>query len=112
MNEMARQSFRSWLFGGFYLGLVTAIENEGRYTRNHVTARLHQLEERLMTAADDMNAKLDRIDVATTNIAADIRAIRASAGMTQAEADALNARLDAAAGRLEAIDAENPEGQA
>ena len=40
----------------------------------------------LMTKADDANAKLDRINTAATNIAADIRSLKAEPGMTQAEA--------------------------
>ena len=63
----------------------------------------------LMTKADDANAKLDRINAATTNIAADIRSLKVVAGMTQAEADAVNARLESTATALEGIAAETPD---
>ena len=62
-----------------------------------------------MTKADDANAKLDRINAATTNIAADIRSLKVVAGMTQAEADGVNARLESTATALEGIAAETPD---
>lgn len=63
----------------------------------------------LMTKADDANAKIDRIITATSNIAADIRSLKVTAGMTDAEADAVNARLESTASSLEAIAAETPD---
>ena len=68
----------------------------------------------IMGAVDDLKAILVRIDTATTNIAADITAIKAKigTGMTDAEVAEVQAGLEAAAGRLEALDSENPEGQA
>ncbi len=65
--------------------------------------------EQLMSKADDANLKLDRINTATNNIAEDIRTLKVSAGMTQAEADAVNERLEATATALEGIAAETPE---
>lgn len=70
---------------------------------------IHDKLEALMTKAEDANAKLDRINAATTNIAADIRGLKVAAGMTQAEADAVNARLESTATALEAIAAETPD---
>lgn len=68
----------------------------------------------IMAAVDDLKAILARIDTATTNIAADLTAIKAKigTGMTDAEVAEVQAGLEAAASRLEALDAENPEGQA
>ena len=63
----------------------------------------------LMTKADDANAALDRINTATNNIAADIRGLKVEPGMTQAEADAVNARLSGVADTLEALAAETPD---
>jgi len=65
-----------------------------------------------MAAVDDLKAILARIDTATTNIAQDIQDIKAKigTGMTDAEVADVKAGLEAAAGRLEALDAENPEG--
>ena len=67
-----------------------------------------------MAAVDDLKAILARIDTATTNIAADISAIKAKIGTGMSDADVaeVQAGLEAAAARLEALDAENPEGQA
>ncbi len=67
-----------------------------------------------MAAVDDLKAILTRIDTATTNIAADITAIKAKigTGMSDADVKTVQAGLEAAAGRLEALDAENPDGQA
>lgn len=72
------------------------------------------LEVMIMSAVDDLKAILARIDTATTNIAADISAIKdkIGTGMTDAEVAEVQAGLEAAAQRLEALDAENPEGQA
>ena len=65
-----------------------------------------------MAAVDDLKAILVRIDTATTNIAQDITDIKAKigTGMTDAEVQEVKDGLEAAAGRLEALDAENPEG--
>ena len=72
--------------------------------------RVHtHLLEQLMSRADEANARLDRINDATNNIAADIRSLKVEPGMTQAEADALNARLESTATALEAIAAETPD---
>ncbi len=67
-----------------------------------------------MAAVDDLKAILTRIDTATTNIAADLTAIKAKIGTGMSDADVaeVTAGLEAAAARLEALDAENPEGQA
>ena len=75
---------------------------------NLVTWRL------IMAAVDDLKAILGRIDTATTNIAADLTAIKAKIGTGMSEADVaeVTAGLEAAAARLESLDAENPEGQA
>jgi len=65
-----------------------------------------------MAAYDDLVAKFARADAATTNIAADITRLKdqIAAGMTQAQVDDLQAKFEAQAARLEALDAENPEG--
>ena len=86
------------------------IRQQSLSIRNELLA----MEGRLMTAADDLNAKFDRMVTATNNIAADVRAIKASisTGMTQAEVDAAQARAESIASTLESLDAENPEGQA
>ncbi len=67
-----------------------------------------------MAAVDDLKAILTRIDTATTNIAADLTAIKAKIGTGMSDADVaeVTAGLEAAAARLEALDAENPDGQA
>ncbi len=70
---------------------------------------LLQVGVQLMTKADDANVKLDRINTATNNIAEDIRGLKVQAGMTQAEADAVNLRLESTATALEAIAAETPD---
>jgi hypothetical protein len=69
---------------------------------------------KLMAAVDDLKAILGRIDTATTNIAADLTAIKAKIGTGMSDADVaeVTAGLEAAASRLEALDAENPDGQA
>jgi hypothetical protein len=72
---------------------------------------LHQ-GEHLMAKVDDLLAILARVDTATTNIAADIQVIKSqiNTGMTDADVQRVQDALEAAAGRLEALDAENPEG--
>lgn len=67
-----------------------------------------------MAAVDDLKAILGRIDTATTNIAADLTAIKAKIGTGMSDADVaeVTAGLEAAAEKLEALDAENPDGQA
>lgn len=66
---------------------------------------------RLLMNAADINAKLDRVNDATNNIAADIRTLvgQIGTGMTQAEVDAVGARLEASATALEALAAETPD---
>ena len=67
---------------------------------------------KIMAAVDDLKAILSRIDTATTNIAQDIQDIKAKigTGMTPSEVADVQAGLEAVAGKLEALDAENPEG--
>ena len=66
----------------------------------------------LMAKVDDLLAVLARIDTATTNIAADITAIKGQigTGMSDADVQRVQDALEAAAGKLEALDAENPDG--
>jgi len=66
-----------------------------------------------MAAVDDLKAILTRIATATDNIAADITAIKnkIQPGMTEAEVAEVTAGLEAAAEKIESLDAENPEGQ-
>lgn len=66
---------------------------------------------RLLMNAADLNAKLDRVNDATNNLAADIRTLigQIGTGMTQAEVDAVGARLEASATALEALAAETPD---
>ena|SRR5258707_10141398 len=66
---------------------------------------------RIMADVNSMKAKLDEIDTATNNIAADIRTLQGQigTGMSQADVDAVQARLDSTATALEAIAAETPD---
>lgn len=68
--------------------------------------KLNQMSE----VVDQLNAKVDRIIAGTNGVAADIRAIKDQlvGGVTRAEAEALGARLEAAASSLESLDAETP----
>ncbi len=68
----------------------------------------------IMAAVDDLKAILVRIDTATNDIAADLKAIKAKIGTGMSDADVaeVTAGLEAAAQKLESLDAENPEGQA
>lgn len=65
-----------------------------------------------MATAAELNAKVDRISSAITNIRADIQVIKdnlpSTGGMTQAEVDALDTRLGEVVSTIEALDAENP----
>ena len=93
------------------------VHNDSPQGNSEVLRLLRQIlaqGESLMSAADDLKALGARIDAATNNIAADITAIKAKigTGMTDAEVAEVKAGLDASAARLEALDAENPEGQA
>lgn len=65
-----------------------------------------------MTAYDDLVAKFDRADAATTGIAGDITRLKDQivAGMTPDQVADLQGKFEALAARLEALDAENPEG--
>lgn len=66
---------------------------------------------RLLMNAADLNAKLDRVNDATNNLAADIRTLigQIGTGMSQADVDAVGARLEASAAALEALAAETPD---
>lgn len=70
---------------------------------------IHAQNRRLLMNAADINAKLDRIDQATNNIAADIRFLitQIQPGMTQADVDAVGARLETSATALETIASAN-----
>jgi DNA-directed RNA polymerase specialized sigma subunit len=59
--------------------------------------------EDLMAAIDDLRALLQRVDTATTEIAADIQVLKDKIGtqMTQADVDEVKAGLEAAATKLE-----------
>ncbi len=65
-----------------------------------------------MSQYDDLVAKFNRADAATTAIAADITRLKdqIAAGMTAEQVADLQAKFEAQAARLEALDAENPEG--
>jgi hypothetical protein len=65
-----------------------------------------------MAAYDDLVAKFNRADAATTAIAGDITRLKdqIAAGMTEAQVADLQEKFETAAARLEALDAENPEG--
>lgn len=56
-----------------------------------------------MAAIDDLRALLQRVDVATTDIANDLQVLKDKIGtqMTQAEVDEVKAGLEAAATKLE-----------
>ncbi|HVJ72035.1 MAG TPA: hypothetical protein VM531_11120 [Sphingomicrobium sp.] len=56
-----------------------------------------------MAAIDDLRALLQRVDAATTEIAADLQALKDKIGtqMTQEEVDEVKAGLEAAASKLE-----------
>jgi len=77
-----------------------------------ILRKIHHQGVKIMAAVDDLKAILVRVDTATTNIAKDIQDIKAKigTGMTDAEVADVKAGREAAAGRLEALDAENPEG--
>lgn len=64
-----------------------------------------------MGKIDELNAKLDRIDTATNNIAADLRALKdqIGTGMSDADVEAVNTRLESTAVALEGIAAETPD---
>jgi chromosome segregation ATPase len=59
--------------------------------------------EKIMAAIDDLRALLQRVDAATTEIAADLQALKDKIGtqMTQEEVDEVKAGLEAAASKLE-----------
>lgn len=65
----------------------------------------------LMSGADDLNAKFDRMVAATGKIADDVRRLTESigTGMTQAEVDAAVARGEQIASTLESLDAQTPD---
>jgi hypothetical protein len=77
-----------------------------------ILRKIHHQGVKIMAAVDDLKAILARIDTATTNIAQDITDIKAKigTGMTDAEVADVQAGLEAAASKLEALDAENPTG--
>jgi chromosome segregation ATPase len=82
--------------------------------RSSVSRTLEQILtqlEALMARATDLDAKLDRINTATNNIAEDIRNLKGQigTGMTQAEVDAVNDRLETTATALEAIAVATPD---
>lgn len=64
-----------------------------------------------MTKLTDLKAILSRIDTATDNIAADIRALAAKigTGLTDAEVSELQTDMEAAAVKLDATAAETPD---
>lgn len=66
----------------------------------------------LMAKVDELLAILARIDTATTNIANDITTIKGQigTGMTDADVQRVQDALTAAADKLDALDAQNPEG--
>ncbi len=65
-----------------------------------------------MSQYDDLVAKFNRADAATTAIAADVQRLKdqISTGMTAEEVASAQALAEGIAARLEALDAENPEG--
>ena len=65
-----------------------------------------------MASVAELTAILARVDTATTKIADDIRRIKDQivGGLTAAEAQAIQDQAEALAVKLEALDAENPEG--
>lgn len=82
-------------------------DDEGiKESLHFITNKLNQMSE----VVDQLNAKMDRIVASTTGIAGDIRSIKdeLAGGVTAAEAEALGARLEAAASSLESLDAETP----
>jgi len=66
----------------------------------------------IMAKVDDLLAILARIDTATTNIAQDITDIKGQIGTGMSDADVQKVQdvLTAAADKLDALDAQNPEG--
>ncbi len=65
-----------------------------------------------MSQYDDLVAKFNRADAATTAIAADVQRLKdqISTSMTAEEVASAQALAEGIAARLEALDAENPEG--
>lgn len=68
--------------------------------------------ENTMALADDLNTKVDALSSTIDNIRQDIADIKASipvaGGLTEAEAQALGAKLDAVVQKASDLDAENP----
>jgi len=66
----------------------------------------------IMAKVDDLLAILARIDTATSNIAQDITDIKGQigTGMSDADVQKVQDALTAAADKLDALDAQNPEG--
>lgn len=77
---------------------------------NAAIDQLFQQGATLMGLSEDLNAKVDRAEAALTGIGADIRALKDAVkpAITEAEAEALKAKLEALAARAEGIDAETP----
>lgn len=68
----------------------------------------------IMASEQDFLDLLGRIDVATDNIAADLRAIKdqlTNAGLPSSVEESIKAKLEATAVKLEAVAAETPDGE-
>jgi hypothetical protein len=76
----------------------------------HMT-RLDRRTKEILMALADLTATLAKIDAATDNIAADIKGLKALIvpGMSQADVDTVQTKLDAAATRLEGIAADTAD---
>ena len=89
-----------------HMSLQNPADNNTKESLYSITHKLKQMSEVL----DQLNAKVDRITAATTGVAGDIRSIKdqLSGGVSAEEAAALSEKLEAAASRLEGLDAETP----
>lgn len=78
--------------------------------QQEIITRLTHIKEFIIMAKTDMDAALDKINTATNDIAKDIENLKAmiGTGMSQADVDAVQARLDATVTQLEAIAADTP----
>lgn len=102
----------SWLdFLTWPRAAISNIEADLAWVRVEIPARLKHLEKILMTAADNLAA---RIDAATNELAADLTSVRDALQAALADADAATqaavnaelAKLDAPIARLEALGAD------
>lgn len=101
--EAARTLFKMWLRALTPTG--DPITTAARFDRIDAQG------EALMSRADEIQAKLDTADEETNNIAEDIKELKAliGTGMTDAQVDAVNARLDTHVAKLRSVASAHPD---